>query len=48
MSSDKNFVESDCVLWSIDGSGLSSVFKGFFEIVSARQLKQDADKGVAA
>jgi hypothetical protein len=27
---------------------LSSVFKGFFEIVSARQLKQDADNGVAA
>ena len=47
-SSDKNFVQSDCVLWSIDGSGLSSVFKGFFEIVSARQLKQDADNGVAA
>ena len=47
-NSDKNFVQSDCVLWSIDGSGLSSVFKRIFEIVSARQLKQDADNGVAA
>ena len=46
--SDNNFVKSDCVVWSIDGSGLSSIFNGFFEIVSARQLKQDADNGVAA
>ena len=46
--SDNNFVKSDCVVWSIDGSGLSSIFNGFFEIVSARQLKQDSDNGVAA
>ena len=45
---DKNFVRSDCVLWSIDGSGLSSGFKSFFKIVSADQLKQDTDNGVAA
>ena len=46
--SDKNFVQSDCVLWSIDGSGLSSGVKSFFKIVSADQLKQDTDNGVAA
>ena len=45
---DKNFVQSGCVLWSIDGSGLSSGFKSFFKIVSADQLKQDTDNGVAA
>ena len=45
---DKNFVQSDCVLWSINGSGLSSGFKRFFKIVSADQLKQDTDNGVAA
>lgn len=44
----KNFVQSDCVLWIIDGSGLSSGFKSFFKIVSADQLKQDTDNGVAA
>ena len=46
--SDRNFVQSDCVLWSIKGSGLSSGFKSFFKIVSADQLKQDTDNGVAA
>ena len=45
---DENFVQSDCVLWSINGSGLSSGFKSFFKIVSADQLKQDTDNGVAA
>ena len=45
---DKNFVQSDCVLWSINGSSLSSDFKSFFKIVSAGQIKQDTDNGVAA
>ena len=45
---DKNFIQSDCVFWSINGSGLSSGFKSFFKIVSADQLKQDTDNGVAA
>ena len=45
---DKNFVQSDCVLWSINGSSLSSDFKSFFKTLSADQLKQDTDNGVAA
>ena len=45
---DENFVQSDCVLWSINGSGLSSGFKSFFKILSADQLKQGTDNGVAA
>ncbi len=46
--SEKKFVQSDYVLWSIDSSGLPSSFKVLLEILSFHKLKQGSDKGFAA
>mgnify|MGYP001025513246 FL=1 len=50
VSAEKTSFQEGCVFWSVDGTGLSALFRSFFETVCAKEQEQisDSDNGVAA